>query len=195
VSAVPATAGEEGPETRWPGQSGSALQPSVFHQGRGRPADNRFERRRIQGAHDCIISRAGKKATPSHASVLRLYTAATVNTDLTVILKGSIIEYGHLVVELDGALVRTGIEGVARQSRMLRSRGLRSQVNTPDSGPVSHALSSATHRRRQPVFDTVHLLRFSAQALLTLRVRAAHSVAVRQQMRFVWLSLAKSSRM
>ena len=100
------------------------------------------------------------------------------------------MEYGHLIVELDGALVRTGIEDVARESRILRSRGLRSQVNTPDSGPVSHALASATHRRTQPVFNAVHFLRFGAQALLILPVRADHSVAVRRQMRFVWLRLA-----
>ena len=45
----------------------------------------------------------------NHASVLRLYSAVTAKTALTVILKRSRIEYGHLVVELDGALVRTGI--------------------------------------------------------------------------------------
>lgn len=105
------------------------------------------------------------------------------------------MEYGHLIVELDGALVRNGIEDVARQFRIFGTRGLRSQARTTDSGPVSHALASATPRRTQPVCNAVHLLRFGAQALLTLPVRAAHSVAGRHQMRFVWLSLAKSSRM
>jgi hypothetical protein len=46
---------------------------------------------------------------------LRLYSAVTATTALTITSKRGRIEYGHLIVELDGVLVCTGIEDVARQ--------------------------------------------------------------------------------